>query len=153
MRTLAFLCRQLEHFWAQSGDHGRRFFRRGESGVRCAGHLVEIAAHGRQWRSVVKPSYTFNQRFVGHTHTQQETTTGLFRQGLLSREGDAGFTVVDIDDAALINLATRARLGGGNIALVSPSAFVHGVMQATRLDTWFDICESVELARKTLESA
>ena len=66
----------------------------------------------------------------------------------------AGLKTVDSSGlAALINLATRARLGGGNIALVSPSAFVHGVMQATRLDTWFDIFESVDLARETLESA
>ena len=55
--------------------------------------------------------------------------------------------------AALINLTTRARLGGGNVALVLPSAFIHGVMHATRLDTWFDIFESVELARESLESA
>ncbi len=66
----------------------------------------------------------------------------------------AGLKTVDSSGlSALINLVTRARLGGGNVALVSPSAFVHGVMHATRLDTWFDIFESVELARQTLESA
>ena len=66
----------------------------------------------------------------------------------------AGLKTVDSSGlAALINLATRARLGGGNVALVSPSAFVKGVMQATRLDTWFDLFESVELARETLDRA
>ena len=39
----------------------------------------------------------------------------------------AGLKTVDSSGlAALINLATRARLGGGNVALVSPSAFVMG---------------------------
>ncbi len=66
----------------------------------------------------------------------------------------AGLKTVDSSGlAALINLATRARLGGGNVALVSPSAFVNGVMRATRLDTWFDIFESVEQARQTLDQA
>ncbi len=55
--------------------------------------------------------------------------------------------------SALINMVTRARLGGGNVALVSPSAFVNGLMHATRLDTWFDIFESVESARQTLDRA
>lgn len=66
----------------------------------------------------------------------------------------AGLKTVDSSGlSALINLVTRARLGGGNVALVSPSAFVSGVMQATRLDTWFDIFESVELARQMLDRA
>ncbi len=66
----------------------------------------------------------------------------------------AGLKTVDSSGlAALIHLVTRARLGGGNVALVSPSAFVHGVMHATRLDTWFDIFESVELARQMLDPA
>jgi anti-sigma B factor antagonist len=66
----------------------------------------------------------------------------------------AGLKTVDSSGlAALINLATRARLGGGNVALVSPAAFVKGVMQATRLDSWFDIFESMELARESLEGA
>ena len=51
----------------------------------------------------------------------------------------AGLETVDSSGlAALIHLVTRARLGGGSVALVSPSAFVKGVMQATRLDSWFD---------------
>ena len=66
----------------------------------------------------------------------------------------AGLETVDSSGlSALINLVTRARLGGGNVALVSPSAFVNGVMHATRLDTWFDVFESVELARQMLDRA
>ena len=66
----------------------------------------------------------------------------------------AGLETVDSSGlSALINLVTRARLGGGNVALVSPSAFVSGVMHATRLDTWFDVFESVELARQMLDRA
>lgn len=66
----------------------------------------------------------------------------------------AGLETVDSSGlAALIQLVTRARLGGGSVALVSPSAFVKGVMHATRLDTWFDIFESVEQARETLDRA
>ena len=66
----------------------------------------------------------------------------------------AGLETVDSSGlSALINLVTRARLGGGNVAPVSPSAFVNGVMHATRLDTWFDVFESVELARQMLDRA
>ena len=64
----------------------------------------------------------------------------------------AGLKTVDSSGlSALINLITRARLGGGTVAIVSPRAFVKGVLHTTRLDTWFDIFESVELAREALD--
>ena len=51
--------------------------------------------------------------------------------------------------AALMNLATRARLSHGKLVLVNPSPFVRGIFNTTRLDTWFDICETTqEAARK-----
>ena len=52
--------------------------------------------------------------------------------------------------AALMNLVTRARLSGGKVVLVKPSAFVKGIFHVTRLDTWFDICDSLEEAEKRL---
>ncbi|MFQ5591086.1 MAG: STAS domain-containing protein [Phycisphaerae bacterium] len=48
--------------------------------------------------------------------------------------------------AALINLTTRARLSGGNVVLVHPSAFVEGIFSVTRLNNWFDICSDIDEA-------
>jgi len=53
--------------------------------------------------------------------------------------------------AALMNLVTRARLSEGNVVLVSPSAFVAGIFSVTRLDTWFDICNTLDEAKRKLE--
>ena len=53
--------------------------------------------------------------------------------------------------AALMNLVTRARLSEGRVVLVNPSAFVAGIFSVTRLDTWFDICNTLEEAKRKLE--
>ncbi len=45
--------------------------------------------------------------------------------------------------SVLINLATRARLAGASVVLVAPSPFVQGILEVTRLITWFDVCDSV----------
>lgn len=45
---------------------------------------------------------------------------------------------------AIIKLVTRARLGQGEVILVGPSAFVQGVLEATHLDAWIDICPTLE---------
>lgn len=52
--------------------------------------------------------------------------------------------------SALISLVTRARLSQGQVALVAPSPLVAGVLNVTRLDQWFDICDSIEMAAKRL---
>jgi anti-sigma B factor antagonist len=52
--------------------------------------------------------------------------------------------------AVLINLVNRARLSGGRVVLVAPSAFVASVFNVTRLDTWFDMCADLAEARKQL---
>ncbi|UCE62279.1 MAG: STAS domain-containing protein [Phycisphaerales bacterium] len=52
--------------------------------------------------------------------------------------------------AALMNLVTRARLSDGKVVLVKPSAFVEGIFNVTRLDTWFDICDNLEQAGQRL---
>ena len=55
--------------------------------------------------------------------------------------------------AALINLVTRARVAEGQVVLVAPPPFVAGIFNVTRLDTWFDICDTVEEARQRLAEA
>ncbi len=45
---------------------------------------------------------------------------------------------------AIINRVARARTCGGHVILVSPSAFVQGVFETTRLDKWFDIATTLE---------
>ncbi len=49
---------------------------------------------------------------------------------------------------AIIKLVTRARLVQGDVILVGPSAFVQGVLEATHLDAWVDICPTLEAAVK-----
>ena len=39
--------------------------------------------------------------------------------------------------SALIHLVSRARMRGAEVALVSPTPFVRGVMEVTRLDSFF----------------
>ncbi len=51
---------------------------------------------------------------------------------------------------AIINLVVRARTCGGHVILVSPSVFVQGVFETTRLDTWFDISATLEDAAARL---
>ncbi len=45
--------------------------------------------------------------------------------------------------SAVINLVVRSRVVGGQVVLVSPTAFVKGVLQVTRLDTWLDVYDSI----------
>ncbi len=45
---------------------------------------------------------------------------------------------------AIMNLVARARAGDGNVILVSPSPFVQGVFETTRLHEWFDISDTIE---------
>ncbi|MBU0717942.1 MAG: STAS domain-containing protein [Planctomycetes bacterium] len=52
--------------------------------------------------------------------------------------------------SALIGLVTRARLGDGQVILIAPTPFVAGVLSATRLDTWFDICATLDDATRLL---
>jgi anti-anti-sigma factor len=63
-------------------------------------------------------------------------------------------SAIDLIDScglsALINLTTRARLSHAKVAFVRPSAFVQSIFNATRLNLWFDICESLEEARGRL---
>lgn len=63
----------------------------------------------------------------------------------------AGATSIDlsaveyIDSAGLgelVQLVSRTRIRGGTVLLVSPSAFIRGVLEVTRLNTWFDILDS-----------
>ena len=78
-------------------------------------------------------------------------------QELVSGEGSAlavELSALDLIDssglAALMNLVTRARLSNGKVVLVSPSAFVAGIFNVTRLDTWFDICDTLDEAQQKL---
>ena len=52
----------------------------------------------------------------------------------------------------LIHVVTRARMSGGRVMLVAPSSFVRGVLGVTRLDNWFDICDSLSEAEKQLRA-
>lgn len=52
--------------------------------------------------------------------------------------------------SALMNLVTRARLSDADVVLVNPSAFVKGVFEVTRLDTWFDILPDMAAAEQRL---
>jgi len=48
--------------------------------------------------------------------------------------------------SALIHIVTRARMTGGRVVLIAPSTFVSGVLTVTRLDTWFDLCDTLDEA-------
>jgi len=61
--------------------------------------------------------------------------------------------VISVDStglSALVRLATKARLSRGWVVLINPTPLVRGVLRVTRLDGWFDVCESVEEARERL---
>ncbi|MHC5110898.1 MAG: STAS domain-containing protein [Planctomycetota bacterium] len=59
----------------------------------------------------------------------------------------AGLNSIDSTGlSALITLDMRARMSQGRIALVSPTPLVRGVLEVTRLDRVFDICESIDEA-------
>lgn len=55
--------------------------------------------------------------------------------------------------SALIHLVTRSRLAGGQVLVINPSPYVREVLEITRLDKLFDICASLEDARKRLASS
>lgn len=42
----------------------------------------------------------------------------------------------------LVQLVSRTRIRGGTVVLANPSAFLRGVLEVTRLNTWFDIIDS-----------
>ena len=75
--------------------------------------------------------------------------------------GDGATLAVDLSElqaidssglSALIDLVARSRLSGGRVILASPSSFVRGVLEVTRLDGWFDICDNLAQARQRLVS-
>ena len=51
---------------------------------------------------------------------------------------------------ALIHLVARANVTGVRIVLVAPSPFVSGILEVTRLDAWFEICDSLQEAQQRL---
>ncbi|MDO8631546.1 MAG: STAS domain-containing protein [Phycisphaerales bacterium] len=52
--------------------------------------------------------------------------------------------------SALITIVTRSRLTQGRVVLVTPSPFVSGILSVTRLDTWFDLCDTLVEAERML---
>ena len=57
----------------------------------------------------------------------------------------SGLAAIDSSGlSALIDLVTRGRLSRARVVIVAPSAFVTGVLCVTRLDAWFDVCQSID---------
>lgn len=52
--------------------------------------------------------------------------------------------------SVLMNVVSRARLVAGHVVLVAPTPFVGSVFAVTKLDSWFEICDSLEEARTRL---
>ena len=52
----------------------------------------------------------------------------------------------------LINVVIRARLSRSRVVLVSPSKFVRGVFEVTRLNRWFDIVDDLDAAFAALKA-
>ena len=52
--------------------------------------------------------------------------------------------------SALIHLVTRSRMNRGRIILVAPTTFVKSIFNVTRLDAWFDLCDTIEEAGRQL---
>lgn len=50
----------------------------------------------------------------------------------------------------LVECVIRSRMRGGHVVLVAPTPFVHGVLSVTHLDHWFEICDTVDDARRRL---
>ncbi len=64
----------------------------------------------------------------------------------------SGLTALDSSGlSALIQTVTRARMTGGRVVLIAPSTFVSGVLTVTRLDTWFDLCDTLDEALLRLD--
>ena len=53
---------------------------------------------------------------------------------------------------ALVTLVARANTNGSRVILAAPTPFVAGVLKTTRLDTFFEIAETVEQAKQRLSS-
>ena len=53
--------------------------------------------------------------------------------------------------SCLLTLGTRARLSGGRMILVAPMPMVAGVLEVTRLDTWFEIAQNLEEAERRID--
>lgn len=54
--------------------------------------------------------------------------------------------------SALISLVTRARLSQGRVILVAPTPLVSGTLHVTRLDSWFEICDTLDEADRRFAS-
>ena len=50
----------------------------------------------------------------------------------------------------LVECVTRSRMRGGRVILVAPTPLVSGVLEVTHLDHWFEICDTVDEARRRL---
>ncbi len=99
-------------------------------------------------------------RLSGELKAEEKDRVGLTIGELVV--GENAKVAIDLSDlqvvdssglSGLINLVTRARLSRGLVVLVAPSPFVAGVLQATRLDTWFDICSSLHDAEQRFREA
>lgn len=61
--------------------------------------------------------------------------------------------VMSVDSGGLsqlIGLTTHARLSESRVVLVSPTSFVAGVFEVTKLDSWFEIAGDVAEAERLL---
>lgn len=74
---------------------------------------------------------------------------------------DGGWSAIDLSKATfisseglgfLIQLVSRSRLRGRMAVIINPSAFVQGVLEATRLDQWFDIFPDLLSAKQRILS-
>ena len=60
-------------------------------------------------------------------------------------------TLIDSTGLSLLmTLVSRARLANGAVVLVSPTKFVRSIFAVTKLDTWFDMAESLDEAKEKL---
>ena len=60
-------------------------------------------------------------------------------------------TLIDSTGLSLLmTLVSRARLANGAVVLVSPTKFVRSIFAVTKLDTWFDMADSLEEAKEKL---
>lgn len=53
----------------------------------------------------------------------------------------------------LMSLVTRSRLAEAHVVLAAPSPFVKSVFGVTRLDSWFEVCATLDEARRRLKPA
>lgn len=63
----------------------------------------------------------------------------------------SGVTLIDSTGLSiLMNLVSRSRLAQGQVVIAAPSPFVKSVFSVTRLDTWFEVCPTLDDARRKL---